>query len=573
MVIAVKKLVETMIEVGVKHIFGIPGGAILPLYDALYDVKDEIKIVLFRHEQGAIHAADAYARVLKKPGVTIVTSGPGATNLFTGLANAYMDSSPVIAITGQVPTVMFGKDSFQETDIIGATFPVTKLNILVKDARKLPASFKYAYYTSIHGRPGPVLIDLPRDIQTQDVDSFYEEIELPGLNRTIPDPDEGLILQAVKLLIEAKRPIILVGGGVYWSGAWNEVLKLAELLNAPIVTTFPGKNSVPFNHPLVMGSIGMHGRPEANAAIINSDVVLALGTRFSDRSICNYSEFQKNRKIIHVDIDPGEIGKNVKPTIGIVGDVKKVISKMIKYIPEALKRDDRFIKWLKSIRKVFEDYVTKLADSYPGFAPWRVLKILRSELPAKTIVTTGVGAHQMWCNIYWEVYEPGTFITSAGLGTMGFGLPAAIGAKFAKPDRPVIDIDGDGSFLMTMQNLAVIKEHNLNIIITIFNNAALQMVRQWQKVLFKGRIIAVDFYGNPDFIKLANAFGIDGIRPESYEELRIAVKRALRNKEALIIDLTIDKEFEIVLPWVKPGQWLTEMTLPGDLKIDIIYKE
>ncbi len=564
-------LVKAMLECGVDVIFGIPGGAILPVYDALYDVKDRVRIVLFRHEQGAIHAADAYGRVTKRPGVTIVTSGPGATNLFTGLANAYMDSSPVVAVTGQVPLSMFGKDAFQETDIVGSTYAVTKFNVVIRDASKAGSIFKAAYRIAIHGRPGPVLIDFPRDAQTAEVKK-ETEFYVPGLARPPKPPvDEGKVLHAVKLIVEAKRPVILVGGGVYWSGATQEVLRLAEVIGAPIVTTLPGKNAVPSDHPLVMGVAGMHGRPEANAALANSDLVIALGTRFSDRTICNYSEFRKGRKIIHVDIDPSELGKNIKPDVEIVGDVKDVVERFLKYIPSALMRDEKFIKWLKTIRKTFEDYVEKYADAHPGFAPWRVLKILRDVIPPEAIITTGVGAHQMWCEIHWRVLRPGTFITSAGLGTMGFGLPAAIGAKFARPDVPVVDIDGDGSLLMTCQNLAVVREWNLGIVIIVFDNRALQMVRQWQRVMYSGRIIAVDFERNPDFVKLAEAFGIEGVRPESYDELKICVKRAVEEGSPLLVDVTIDREFELVKPWVLPGKWLTETMLPGDLKISMVY--
>ncbi len=570
--IGAESLVKAIVECGVDVIFGIPGGAILPVYDALYNVKDRIKIVLFRHEQGAIHAADSYARVLRRPGVTIVTSGPGATNLFTGLANAYMDSSPVVAITGQVPLSMFGKDAFQETDMVGSTFTVTKFNIVIRDPNKAGSIFKMAYRIAMHGRPGPVLIDFPRDAQTGKVER-EEEFYIPGVFREIPRPDPSKVAQAAKLLVEAERPVILVGGGVYWSGAWDLVLKVAEMILAPIVTTLPGKNAVPGDHPLVMGVAGMHGRPEANAALANSDVVLALGTRFSDRTVCNYSEFSKGRKIIHVDIDPGELGKNVKPTIAIAGDVREFLEMLIKYIPGALKRDDKFVRWLKDIRRKFEDYISKYGNDVPGLVPWKVLKCLRDVIPPDAIVTTGVGAHQMWCEIHWKVIKPGTFITSAGLGTMGFGLPAAIGAKFARPERPVLDIDGDGSFLMTCQNLCVVREWNLDIIVTIFNNSALQMVRQWQRVMYSGRIIAVDFYGNPDFVKFAEAFGIEGVRPESYRDLEIAVRRAIRNRTPLIVDVTIDKEFEMVKPWVLPGKWLTEIMLPGELKIDMKFPE
>ncbi len=559
-----------MIECGVRYVFGIPGGAILPVYDALYDYKDDITVVLFRHEQGAIHAADGYARVARRPGVTIVTSGPGATNLFTGLANAYMDSSPVVAITGQVPLAMFGKDAFQETDMVGSTLPVTKFNIMLRDPRKAASAFKVAYRVAMHGRPGPVLIDFPRDVQTGIVDQD-EELHVPGLLREIPPPATAKIRLAVKMLIEAERPVILVGGGVYWSGASDLVIRLAEMLDAPIVTTLPGKNAVPEDHPLVMGVAGMHGRPEANAALANSDVVLALGTRFSDRTICNYNEFRKGRKIIHVDVDPGEIGKNIKPDIGIVGDVRQVVEQMIKLIPEGMRRSRKFTEWLHDIRRKFEDYMST-QDVKIGFAPWKVLKALREILPPETVVVTGVGQHQMWCEIYWKVLRPGTFITSAGLGTMGFGLPAAIGAKFAAPDRPVVLIDGDGSFLMTCQNLAVVREWNLGIVTIIFDNRALGMVRQWQRYIFNNKVIAVDFERNPDFVKLAEAFDIEAIRPGSYDELKLAVMRAVRNNTPLVVDLPINKDEEVVKPWVIPGKWLTDTILPGDLKIDLTYR-
>ncbi len=572
MVKAAKELVKAMLEAKVNHVFGIPGGAILTVYDALYDVSDKIEVILFRHEQGAIHAADAYARVLRRPGVTIVTSGPGATNLFTGLANAYMDSSPVVAITGQVPTIMFGKDAFQETDMIGSTMTVTKFNILVRDAKKLAPAFKTAYKISIHGRPGPVLIDVPRDVQDRDVPEWNgEELEIPGLYKNIPEPDLTLVSMAIKLLLEAERPVILVGGGVYWSNATDEVLKLAEMLQIPIVTTLPGKNAVPNNHPLVMGPVGMHGRLEADAALANSDLVLALGTRFSDRTICNFKEFQKDRKIIHIDIDKSEIGKNVKPTIGIVSDVKKTLQLMLKLIPKAMVKNERFLNWLRNIRETFEKHVDKLGNKVPGFAPWKVLKTIRQVVPLDIIVTTGVGSHQMWCEIHWQVCMPGTFITSAGLGTMGFGLPAAIGAAFARPGKPVLDIDGDGSFLMTMQNLAVVREHDLPIIVVIFNNTALGLVKQWQTYIYSKRVIASEFRRNPDFTKLANAFNIEGVRPESYEELKISIEKAIRSREPIVIDVTLNTEYDVVVPWVKPGQWLIEAQQPTGLHINLTY--
>ncbi len=339
----------------------------------------------------------------------------------------------------------------------------------------------------------------------------------------------------------------------------------------PIVTTLPGKNCVPGNHPLVMGPSGMHGRLEADAAIINADVVLAVGTRFSDRTVGNFSEFRKGKKIIHIDIDRSEVGKNVKPEVGIVGDAKTVLSMMIKLMPKALeRRHDTFIKWLRGIKESYEKYRSKVDTN--GFVPWKVLKVLREVMPPNSITATGVGSHQMWSELHWDVYVPGTFITSAGLGTMGFGIPAALGAKIARPDVPVLDIDGDGSFQMTMQNLALIREYNIPIIVTIFDNSTLMLVRHWQVMLYNRRIIAVDFNVNPDFMKIAEAYGIEGVRPGDYEELRSAVTRAVRDNEALIVDVTIDREKDFVLPFVPSGKWLEEVIFPEGFKVDLRYR-
>ncbi len=387
---AVDLLVREMEGMGVREVFGIIGGQIMPFFDALYN--SNIKVYMFRHEQGAIHAADAYGRVMRRPMTVVVTSGPGATNLLTGLANAMMDSSPLIAITGQVPTAFFGRDAFQETDIVGATMPVTKHTFMVKRPEDLvPPVYKAAYEISINGRPGPVVIDLPRDVQLMDVDPTTVKSKVIRIARKeIPEPDPpSLIAYALKLLLTAERPVMLVGGGVCWSGATDEVLTLAELIGMPIVTTLPGKNCVPSNHPLVMGPSGMHGRLEADAAIINADVILAVGTRFSDRTVGNFNEFRRGRKIIHIDIDRSEIGKNVKPEVGIVGDAKAVLSTMIKLVPKALeRRHEAFIKWLRGgIKESYEEYRRRVDVN--GFAPWRVLKVLREVMPPHSITTTG----------------------------------------------------------------------------------------------------------------------------------------------------------------------------------------
>ena len=564
---AVDLLVREMESMGVDKVFGIIGGQIMPFFDALYNTN--IKVYMFRHEQGAVHAADAYGRVAKRPMTVVVTSGPGATNIVTGLANAMMDSSPLIAITGQVPTIFFGRDAFQETDIVGVTMPITKHTFMVKRPKDLVPAYKAAYEISIDGRPGPVLIDVPRDVQLSEVRD-YEIRELKVFKKVVPEPDPSLVSYALKLLLSAERPVMLVGGGVCWSGATNEVLTLAELIGMPIVTTLPGKNCVPSNHPLVMGPAGMHGRLEADAALINADVVLAVGTRFSDRTVGNFNEFRRGRKIIHIDIDKSEIGKNVKPEVGIVGDAKAVLSMMIGMVPKALeRRHESFIRWLRSIKESYEEYRSKVP--FEGFAPWRVLKVLREVMPPHSITVTGVGSHQMWCELHWDVYVPGTFITSAGLGAMGFGIPAALGAKIARPDVPVLDIDGDGSFQMTMQNLALVREYNLPIIIAIFDNSALMLVRHWQVMLYNRRIIAVDFGVNPDFVKIAEAYGIEGVRPGDYDELRRSVARAVRNNEPLIVDITIDRERDFVLPFVPSGRWLEEVIMPEGFHVSLRY--
>jgi len=564
---AVDLLAREMERMGVDKVFGIIGGQIMPFFDALYNTN--IKVYMFRHEQGAIHAADAYGRVTRRPMTVVVTSGPGATNLVTGLANAMMDSSPLIAITGQVPTVFFGRDAFQETDIVGVSMPITKHTFMVKKPEDLVPAYKAAYEISIDGRPGPVLIDTPRDVQLSEVrNSGIRELRV--YRKIVPEPDPSLISYALKLLLNAERPTMLVGGGVCWSGATNEVLTLAELIGMPIVTTLPGKNCVPGNHPLVMGPAGMHGRLEADAALINADVILAVGTRFSDRTVGNFNEFRRGRKIIHIDIDRSEIGKNVKPEVGIVGDAKAVLSMMISMVPKALeRRHDDFIRWLRSIKESYEEYRSKVP--FEGFAPWRVLKVLREVMPPHAITVTGVGSHQMWSELHWDVYVPGTFITSAGLGTMGFGIPAALGAKIARPDVPVLDIDGDGSFQMTMQNLALVREYNLPIIVAIFDNSTLMLVRHWQVMLYSRRIIAVDFNVNPDFMKIAEAYGIEGVRPSNYDELRASVARAVRNNEPLIIDITIDRERDFVLPFVPSGKWLEEVIMPEGFHVNLRY--
>jgi len=572
----VDKLAETFKTYGVKHVLGIPGGSIMSLYDALYG--QDIDVVLFRHEQGAIHAAEGYARVAGRPAVVAATSGPGAANLVTGLADAYMDSTPLVAITGQVATNIFGRDGFQETDIPGIVTPITKFVYQVRRPAEATAAFKVAYEISVLGRPGPTLIDLPRDIQLNAAPDYEERIQINKEKFIPPPPDPEKLRLAAKHLVEANRPVILVGGGVIWSGATPEVLELSKTLYAPIVSTLPGKAAVPHDFPLYMGPAGMHGRAEADAALANADVILAVGTRFSDRTWGRFKELQDavrsgRVKLIHVDIDQSEIGKNVKPTVGIVGDAKETLRKLIDFLDVVPKANQKYLGWLLEIRKRYEEAMAKIADSTPSFHPWKALKALRRAAPRDTITVTGVGSHQMWTEIAWDVYEPGTYITSAGLGTMGFCVPAALGAKLAARDKPVLCIDGDGSFQMTMNNLALVRDYDLPIVVAIFDNRALQLVKQWQIYLYQRRIIATEFSQRPDFLKIAEAYDIDAVKPETYEQLESAVARALRNNEPLIVDLTIDSEIDIVLPWVKPGDWLTSAVLPEGMDVKLVYEE
>lgn len=561
-------------ELGVREVFGVTGGSIMGFFDAL--ALEGIEIYMFRHEQGAAHAADAYGRVARRPGVVSVTSGPGATNIVTGIANAYFDSAPVLAITGQVPTSVFGRDAFQETDIVGVTAPITKFVYQVRSPGEAGPAVRTAYRLAIEGRPGPTLVDFPRDVQLSSHEPADEPDYLP-LNFAKyrpPPPDPEAVARAARLLLMAARPVILVGNGVYWSGATAEVLELAERLQAPIVTTLPGKNAVPADHPLVMGPAGMHGRAEADAALANADVVLAVGTRFSDRTVGRFGPELLEKKIIHIDADPSEHGKNVPPAVSVVADARQALRALLREIRAAPLRDTRFLEWLNWIRRRYEEAMEKLAARFRKFPPWKVLKTLRQAVPRNAITVTGVGSHQMWAEQHWDVYVPGTWITSAGLGTMGFCVPAALGAKIAARDRTVLCIDGDGSFQMTMNNLALVRDYDLPIIVTVFDNRALMLVKQWQIYMYDRRIVATEYSRWPCFEKIAEAYGIDAVRPASLEELEAAVRRAARNNEPLIAIVDIDREEDIVLPWVKPGDWLTEAILPPGMEdVSLVYDE
>ncbi|MBS7611828.1 biosynthetic-type acetolactate synthase large subunit [Candidatus Bathyarchaeota archaeon] len=549
-----RALIESLKKEGVKVIFGIPGGAIMPVYDVLYDEK-EIRHILMRHEQCAAHAADGYARAVRGPGVCMATSGPGATNLVTGIANAYMDSSPVIAITGQVATHLIGRDAFQETDIIGITTPITKYNYQVRRVEDIPRIVKEAFYIASTGRPGPVLIDVPRDMQTSvaDVD-FNVKIDIRGYKPNI-EPHPLQVKKAVDILVSSERPIILAGGGVHWSKAYGELLTLAELLMAPVATTFMGKGVIPENHPLALGCIGMHGRIEANKSIMAADAILAVGVRFSDRSTGKVDEFCHDAKIIHIDIDPSEIRKNVPVHLPIVADAKIALKAIIdEMIHRGFKREkSEWIKRIEMLKKECED-----SEPSKEITAVNAIKLLRKVLPENAIVATEVGQNQMWASLHFRVLKTGTFISSGGLGTMGFGFPASLGAKVAMPDVPVVDIAGDGSFLMTEQDLATSVVEDIPVIVMILNNSSLGMVAQWQRFFFGRRYSHTDLKGVPDFAKLAEAFGARGVRVNSLNELEQVLREAVKSDVTVVIDVPIPRE-EDVLPIVPPGKSLKDM--------------
>ena len=550
-------LIKALEKEGVDVVFGLPGGANLPIYDALVDAN--LRHILVRHEQSAAHMADGYARIKRKAGVCFATSGPGATNLITGIATAYADSSPMIAVTGQVPLAMIGKDAFQETDIIGVANPCTKYAFQPRAAAEIPETVKKAFYISESGRPGPVLIDIPKDVQqAREEVAFPNLIKVRGYN-PIVDADLSQLERAVQAMMKAEKPIIMAGGGVILSGAFSELQALAELLMAPVVTTFKGKGSFPENHALAMGPIGMHGHAEANKIIIEADCIIAVGARFSDRSVGRFDEFGKGMTIIHLDVDPAEIGKNKAADIAVVGDVKSSLRTAVKMLTKykIVKRaiDD---PWLKRRKELIDYYADSIKDYPRELTAKKALKKLRELLPHNAIVTTEVGQCQMWASLHFDVIAPGTFFSSTGLGTMGFGFPASIGAKAAKPRSIVVDIAGDGSFNMTENSLAVSVLDKLPVIVFLMNNYMLGMVAQWQRTFYKRRYSGVHQQNCPDYTKIAEAYGAQGIRAQTMEELDKALKKAMNTDVASVIDISIDPE-EDVYPFVAPGTGLKDM--------------
>jgi len=541
-------LVECLKEEGVSVVFGYPGGAVLPIYDALYE--SGIRNILTAHEQGAAHAADGYARVSGNVGVCIATSGPGATNLITGIANAYMDSVPLVAITGQVPTHLLGRDSFQEVDITGLTMAITKHNFLVRDAKLLPQIVKQAFKLAKSGRPGPVLIDIPKDIATTYIN--YAQSNIPTtMSNELTKASRNQISKLADMINEAQKPILYVGGGVIRAKASAELYFFAEKANIPVTASLMGLSAFPGNHPSFLGMIGMHGSKCANMVVCEADLLIAVGTRFSDRVFGDKSKFAPHAKIIHIDIDPAEIGKNIRVSLPVVGDIKDILGLLVDHIEQSSRQawHDTIQQW-KPKEHIYAD------EAF--LRPQMIMESIFKATKGNAIVTTDVGQHQMWTAQFYPFTKPNTFITSGGLGTMGYGLPAAIGAKIAADAMPVIHITGDGSFRMTSNELATAVGEKLPIITVVLNNGCLGMVRQWQTLFHHKRYSGTTLNGSPDFVKLIEAYGGNGERVSTLIELEQALQRAVNFNSPYVIDCLIPLD-EKVLPMVPSGAPLNQM--------------
>ena len=546
-------LLECLSRLGINEIFGYPGGAVIPIYDELYSFK-EIKHYFARHEQGAVHEADGYARSTGKVGACLATSGPGATNLVTGIMTAHMDSIPLLVITGQVSSSLLGKDAFQESDIVGITVPITKNNYLVQDIKDLPRILKEAYYIASTGRPGPVLVDIPRDIQLQEIpyDEFnkiYENhFSLEGYN-PVYEGHKGQIKTAIKMIKDSKKPLIIAGAGILKAHAYEELKEFVEKTNIPVAMTLLGLGSFPGNHELALGMIGMHGTTYANYAANEADLIIAAGMRFDDRVTGNPQKFVPNAKIIHIDIDPAEIGKNKLIDVPIVGDLKNVLADLNEKVPKA--SHDEWLKQIKKWKKEYSLIYRKTEDDI--LIPQEILSEIDKITKGNIIVATDVGQHQMWAAQYLTFNNPYSILTSGGAGTMGFGLPAAIGAQVANPDKKVLAIVGDGGFQMTFQELMLIKEYNLPVKIFIINNSYLGMVRQWQELFHEKRYSSVDLSYNPDFIKIGEAYGIKSIQLKNKKDLKKNLKKILESDEAVLVECIVEKE-ENVYPMIPAGK-------------------
>ncbi len=543
---------ESLIREGVDVIFGLPGGAILPLYQTLPEFP-QLRHILVRHEQGAAHAADGYARITGRPGVAWATSGPGATNLVTGIATAQMDSVPLVVITGQVGRAAIGTDAFQECDTTGITLPITKHNYLVMHAAEIPQVIKEAFYIANTGRPGPVLVDIPKDVFTEVAEFEYpDEIDLPGYKPTVR-PHSGQVRRAARLIEEAKRPVILAGHGVIISRAYDELLELAEKAQIPVITTLLGVSSFPTGHVLSAGWPGMHGMAYASLAIEESDLLIALGMRFDDRITGDTRTFAVNSKKIHVDIDPSEIGKNIDVDVPIVGDIKLVLQALNKRVKPLLHGD-----WLARIDELRLEHPLLGADSSVSLEMRYVVNAIDEATNGNAIIVTGVGQHQMWAAQYYSFKQPNSLVSSCGSGAMGYEVPGAMGAQVGAEDRVVWSVAGDGGFQMTMVELATLVENNIPVKFAIMNNNSLGMVRQWQDFFYEKDHVATIYSGNPDFVRLAQAFGMLGIRVTEKSQVDSAIERAMLHPGPVIVDFVIEND-DNVYPMIPAGMSIQQL--------------
>lgn len=550
-------LVNSLIDNGVDTVFGYPGGAVLNIYDALFKKNDKIRHILTCHEQGAAHAADGYARSTGKVGVCIATSGPGATNLVTGIATAYMDSTPMVAITGNVTRPLLGKDSFQEVDITGITMPITKHNYIVKDIKDLQKIINEAFYIASSGRHGPVLIDIPKDITAEKYN--YITMEPKNRKKSLQHININSLERFAQLINESENPFIYAGGGILSSNAEKEVLALAEKINAPVATSLMGIGSIPNDHRLYTGMIGMHGTKASNLLATSCDLIIALGARFSDRVISHKNHI-KNAKIIQIDIDPTEINKNIKVDSYIVGDIKEVLKKLFPMINE--KENIAWINKMNELKALNNKEVVKEGVLTPEY----LFTLLNKMNNGNFIITTEVGQHQMWTAQNYKFYKPRTFISSCGLGTMGFGMGASIGAQMGNPKAVVFNIAGDGSFGMDCNEFATAVNFKLPVKVIVMNNNALGMVRQWQSLFYEGRYAETTLNRATDFVKLAEAFGGTGFRVEKPEELQEILEKALATDGPVIIDYKINSD-DMVFPMVAPGAPINEIISKEDIKL------
>ncbi|MBU0574601.1 MAG: biosynthetic-type acetolactate synthase large subunit [Candidatus Margulisbacteria bacterium] len=550
-----KALIEALKKEGVKDIFGYPGGTVLPIYDELYREKG-IRHILTRHGQGAAHAADGYSRVTGKVGVCIATSGPGATNLTTGIANAYMDSIPMVAITGQVATPLIGRDSFQEVDVRGITQPISKHNYLVEKAEDIPVVIKEAFHIASTGRPGPVVVDIAKDAQVNKFNFKYpDKVKLPGYKPTLKGHPRQ-IKAAAKMISIAEKPVIYAGGGVIASGAYKELRELAEKCNIPVTVTMMGLGAFPDTHPLCLHMLGMHGTVYANYAVQECDLIIAVGARFDDRVTGHIARFAPHAKIIHMDIDPAEIGKNVRVDVPIVGDIKEVLKELLDKIKIDGRKHD---SWVAQINDWKEKYPLAYKDDNELRPQYVIDEVYNLTKGKDTVICTEVGQHQMWAAQFYKFDKPRDWVSSGGLGTMGFGFPASIGAQFARPDALVIDIAGDGSIQMNIQEMATAVNHKLPIKIIVLNNCFLGMVRQWQELLYDERYSQTNLCNNPDLCKVAEAYGAAAMRVTKKADVKKALQDAFKIKDKpVLLDFWVNKG-ENVLPFVPPGQAINEM--------------